>query len=276
MDRENDRNIRSNKSTYIRKRRRKRRTLSLISMFLLTIIALLLIVFLLFRIKLIKVENSITSTYTGEQIINASGLKEGQNLLAFSKKSIRKKILNKLPYIGNVKISRKLPNTVVLTISEKTDYVCIPYRGGYLIVSTDMQILSNAFVQQEGIPAVYGLVPLEFNPGDNLKAKDQGSVEALKAVLDQAARYNLIDKISAINVHDKLDVYMVYDERILIRFGSIAKLDYKFELLFETLTNKLNNDFSGNVNLSASKYVYVSEGEMRFPAGFFDIGFSDE
>ena len=255
-----------------KKRRRRRRAVSVILIFMLLIGAVTTIVILLFKIQEIKVENSITSMYTGNQIIAASGITKGDNLFAFKKKDVSEKILKSLPFIGEVSIKRRFPNTVVLVISETTDYVSIPYRGGYLIVSLDMKILNDTYVNQEGIPVIYGITPDSFIPGQALHAHDPATLEALAALLKQIEEYGWVDYISAINVRDKLDVYMVYDDRMLIRFGSIAKLDYKFELLQETMNSKLSDSFTGNINLATPKYVYVSEGEMRFPSSFFDIG----
>ncbi|MCL1830811.1 MAG: FtsQ-type POTRA domain-containing protein, partial [Oscillospiraceae bacterium] len=230
------------------------------------------IAIIFFKVSDIKVENSITSMYTGNQISTASGIVKGQNLFSFKKKDVVNRILKNLPYVGEVKVKRRFPGTVLLIISETTDYVNIPYRGGYLIVSLDMKILSDTFVAQEGIPTIYGIVPETFIPGQTLKASDDASLDALVSTLTLINDYGWTGRVTAINARDNLDVYMVYDDRILIRFGSVAKLDYKFELLKETMASKLSDDFSGNINLATPKYVYVSEGDMRFPARFFDIG----
>lgn len=255
-----------------RKRRRRRRSVSVALLtFLLAGVVWLIVVFL-FRIDEIKVENSITSVYTGNQIIAASGLEKGKNILSFKKSDISKRLIGQLPYLGRVDIERKLPGKVILKVSETTDYMGIPYRGGYLIVSNDMKILADVYNAPAEVPMVYGLTPTSFIPGNPLTAEDPGSLEGLRAVLEQIDAYKWFDKISVINVRDKLDVSIVYDDRIFVRIGSIAKIDYKFELFNETLRNQLNDDYTGNINLSTIKYVYATEGDMRFPAGFFDIG----
>ena len=255
----------------LKRRRRRRRIVSISFFIILMSIAIGLIVAFFFKVNDIKVENSITSMYTGNQIVTASGISKGQNVFSFKKKEVVSNILRSLPYIGEVTVKRRLPNTIVLVISETTDYVSIPYRGGYLIVSMDMRILSDTYIQQQGIPFVYGITPENYIPGQTLRAEDNGSLEALTEILKTIDEYKWVGHITSISVRDKLDTYIVYEDRILIRLGSIAKLDYKFELLKETMDTKLSSDFAGNINLSTPKYVYVSEGEMRFPSSFFDI-----
>ena len=271
MDRDGNKNERKQRKALQKKRRRRTRAVSITLIFLLLLTALISIGIVFFRVDNIKVENSVTSMYTGSQIIAASGISTGQNLFSVKKREVAADIIKKLPYIGDVTIKKRFPNTIILIISETTDYVSVPYRGGYLIVSPDMKILSDTYIQQEGIPTVYGIMPETFIPGQKLEASNPGSEEALSSLLKIIDSYMWLDYISAINVRDKLDLYMVYDNRILIRFGSISKLDYKFELLKETIETKLSSDFTGNINLATPKYVYVSEGEMRFPSAFFDI-----
>ena len=275
MERESENNDRLQRRINAKKRRRRRKTVSYTLIVLLLGVAFCSIILIFFKVKEVKVENSISSMYTGNQIVEASSISIGQNLFSFKKKTVSDSILKSLPYIGEVTIKRRLPNTVVLIISETTDYVSVPYRGGYLIVSMDMKILGDTYLQHEDIPAVYGVVPEKFNPGDILEAENKESIEGLSSLLKLIGIYNWTKKVTAINVRDKLDVYMVYDDRILVRFGSIAKLDYKFELLKETIETKLDDNFTGNINLATPRYVYVSEGEMRFPSSFFDIGFSE-
>ena len=238
-----------------------------------TLIAALVLMFVFFfKITEIKVENSVSSVYTGEQIIAASGIEKGKNIFALNKDDVSVRMIDKLPYLGKVAVEKKLPGTVVLKVSETTDYVGIPYRGGYLIVSSELKILSDTFVAPLDMPMIYGLTPVNFIPGGRLEADNPSTAEGLRAVLEQLENYGWFDKVSAINVRDKLDVSLVYDERIFIRFGSIAKLDYKFELCGEIIKSNLDEGFTGNINLSTGKYAYTTAGEMNFPAGYFDIG----
>jgi len=258
--------------TLLRKRKRRRRSIAAALMVLMLTAALILIINLFFRINEIKVENSISSVYTGEQIIAASGIEKGKNIFSLKKDDVARRLLDTLPYLGKVVVERSLPGTVVLKVSETTDYAGIPYRGGYLIVSSNMKILSDTFVAPVDMPIVYGLTPTNFIPGAALEADNPGSVEALNALMEQLDRYGWFNKVTAINVRDKLDVSAVYEDRIFIKLGSIARLDYKFELLNEVMRNNLDDDFTGNINLSTDKYAYTTEGEMIFPAGYFDIG----
>ncbi len=256
----------------LKKRKRRRRSFAFILMAVLIIGSLVAIYMLFFRISDIKVENSITSVYTGDQIIAASGLQKGDGIFSFKKDDVSLRLLGALPYIGKVTVVRKLPNTVVLKVSETTDYVGIPYRGGYLIVSGEMKILNDVYTAPVEMPLIYGITPTSFIPGSKLTAENPGSIEGLEAIIKQLNAYRWFDKISAINVRDKLDVSMVYDERIFVRIGSIGKIEGKFEMLNNLLRTKLAEDFTGNINLSTPGMAYESSGEMRFPQGFFDIG----
>lgn len=258
-----------------RRRKRRRRSITIILLVVLLIGAGVAINLIFFRVSEIKVENSITSIYTGQEIIEASGIEKGQNIFIFNKSEVSLKLLKELPYIGKVTITRKLPNTVVIKVSETTDYVGIPYRGGYLIVSSEMKVLSDSYTQPVEIPMIYGLTPTSFTPGETLTAEREQTIESLQLLIGQINAYGWFDSVTAINVRDKLDLSLIFENRIFVRIGSPSKIDYKFEFFNKILRENLSDEYIGNIDVSTAGMVREVAGEMRIPAGYFDIGTGD-
>lgn len=56
--------------------------------------------------------------YTAEEIIAASGVEIGDNLFQMNKNQISQRILQQLPYIGEVSPQRSLPSTLTLQVKE--------------------------------------------------------------------------------------------------------------------------------------------------------------
>lgn len=70
--------------------------------------------------KVEKIEVAGVDKYTVEQVQNASKIMNGSNLLSLNKAQIASKILSKLPYISEVRIGIRLPDTVVIEVKETT------------------------------------------------------------------------------------------------------------------------------------------------------------
>ena len=69
-----------------------------------------------FRVEVVSVEGN--HRYTREEIAEVAGIQQGDNLYAWNKFQVAQRLLQTLPYIGEVSIRRVLPSTVVITVSE--------------------------------------------------------------------------------------------------------------------------------------------------------------
>ncbi len=103
-------------------KRRKRKALKrniIIFIFLIVILITLSLKLKIFDVETIIVEgNNIISS---EEIISTSTLEKGNNIFYINTKKIIKKIHDN-PYIKNVKISRRLPNTIILNVEERSAF----------------------------------------------------------------------------------------------------------------------------------------------------------
>ena len=69
-----------------------------------------------FRVEQVVVTGN--SRYTQEEIIEVTGIEQGDNLYGWNKFAIAQRLRETLPYIGEVSIRRALPSTVVITVVE--------------------------------------------------------------------------------------------------------------------------------------------------------------
>lgn len=97
---------------------------------------------MLFPVKTVTVSGE--TRYGAQEIIAASGLSEKSNLFTFSGTRVTERIQKSLPYIGEVKITRQLPDAVQIEIcSERTEFACFPAQDGYYAVSEDFVVLAR-------------------------------------------------------------------------------------------------------------------------------------
>ena len=71
---------------------------------------------LFFRVDTIEVTGM--ERYTAQEIINASGVETGDNLFLLNKYSVDQDIKAALPYIEELRINRRLPDTLVIQVQE--------------------------------------------------------------------------------------------------------------------------------------------------------------
>ncbi len=69
-----------------------------------------------FRVEQVVVTGN--SRYTQEEIVEVTGIEQGDNLYGWNKFAIAQRLRQTLPYIGEVTIRRALPSTILITVVE--------------------------------------------------------------------------------------------------------------------------------------------------------------
>ena len=69
-----------------------------------------------FQVETIAVVGN--SRYTAQEVIDASGVQVGDNLFQMNKNQISQRILQQLPYVGEVSPQRGLPSTLTIQVTE--------------------------------------------------------------------------------------------------------------------------------------------------------------
>ena len=92
----------------------------------------------LFNVRYFEVQGN--NYYTAAQVQDLAGLSTGINTFK-QKLAPAKEALIADPYIKNVSINRKLPNTVVISIEERAEYACVPFENQYALIDCEGTVL---------------------------------------------------------------------------------------------------------------------------------------
>ena len=110
-----------------------------------------------FRVNAIQVEGNVR--YTPEEIIDASGIRIGDNLIALSRSRISTGIRAQLPYVEGVAIHRSYPDKLVIRVTERVASASVDSAEGRWLISSQGKLLekdngSVGTVQVAGLTAV--------------------------------------------------------------------------------------------------------------------------
>ena len=97
---------------------------------------------LFFRVDSVEIEGN--QRYTTEEIRKESGVEVGDNLFLMNKYRIAGNLLSKLPYIEQVRISRHLPDQLVIQVTECTTVLAVTQSGSTWLVSPSGKIVAQA------------------------------------------------------------------------------------------------------------------------------------
>lgn len=178
----------------------------------------------------------------------------GENLFGFDAKENEDAIAAALPYLETVSVTRKLPDTVMITVTPATEYATIETEQGWVVLSRGMKVLRVAGELPPDmlvIQGTYGQAPV---PGQPLTLAEPEKLEALKNVLQKIEQQGLVP-VTQINVSNMREISFLYEGRIRVLLGTVNDLDYKLEWAWRLITPQTEESLlatdSGTLDVSS-------------------------
>lgn len=173
--------------------------------------------------------------YSEDAVIIASGIELGQSILLVDKSKVASRINTRLPYVQSVQIERRLPGTVVITVTEGKAAASVrsEYDEFWLIDDKGKlmeQVNEDRAASVTQISGVSALLPVA---GDQIRLsqEDQQRLDVALELLQQLERYDLAERIVSIDVTQLYNIVMYYTDQFEIQLGSTEELDYKIKYL---------------------------------------------
>ncbi len=264
LSRDEIRNINSRKRRHRQKRIRLALYTVLLVCFIAVAVGLSLTVF--FNIGQIEVKGS--DVYGESDIIKASQIKTGDNLFLVNTNSCEKKITNKLPYIGEAKITRKLPSTLIIECKSTREYAAFDCEEGYILIDENGKVLStNATVLREGVAYITGIYPVDATLCRTVEFESEETLQNITHILT-AVKNADIEKINYLDITDISCVILMYDDRILLKAGSLVNFENKMLRAREAIRSEeqRNASVEGTLDLTIDPYAYFRKGKVERPA----------
>lgn len=211
-----------------------------------------------FRVNNITVVGN--SRYTAQEIIDASGIQMGDNLIALPKSKIASRILSGLPYVRSVVPRRALPDGVVLTVTEHAAAAAVTDGSGWWYISAQGKLLEKSGTA--GAMRVTGLTAVDPRLGEKLAVSEEEAarlnyVLSLLAVLEERDWLGDCSALDCSNTGVLLLDYLGFH----LKMPTTSDFSYNFSLLegaFES--GRVSREDSGTCDFT------VSEGKMVYSA----------
>ena len=252
----------SNKNTHIGVRKRK--ILSIIKILIITgiFIAGIILFFKssIFNIKSINVKIENNNILTESQIKDLSMINLGQNMYSISKKNSIQSIKSN-PYVESVKIKRSIPDKLQIEVKERTVKFQLQLDNEYIYIDEKGIILEKSKEKKDCI-VVTGFKTLDLIEGTKLNDEDLESLSAVIEILKEAENNGIRDYITSINIENKSDYKIYFDELgKIVHLGDIKSINSKFTYVVKILEVKQSyqGEIFVNVDLNNGEYPYFRE-----------------
>ncbi len=230
---------------------------------------------LFFRVETIEVAGA--DKYTPYMIQQASGLEPGDALLTISEARVASRIISKLPYVDRVKVQRKLPDTVQISLTElQVTYAVADETEQWWLISSDGRAVepiseqkARSYTRVVGLhirtpeqgTAVSALAETEGEAAKTQQEADE-HLAILKSLMTALEAECIIGQIDQIDVSNGKDLRLFYPSLLTVRLGDTNRLEHKIRYMAAAV-EQLTQTTGGLLDVS----LEYTENAVFTPAG---------
>ena len=244
-----------------KKRMRRRRWITGFFAILFALAGIILSLTVFFKITDVVVEGDI-NIHTQQEILDVAGIEKGTNLFRFNANAKEDEIWETLTYIESVNIRRKLPGTVVIEVTETKKLFAMEHKGQYVVVSNNLKILDISANIPDQVAKVIGISAIDPVKGEALTYEETENITCFFDLVGLLDTYELLQGVTEIDITDKLNYTMIYENRIKIMIGTANNLELKVRKIQAMITEKIEPDEQGFLDVSYSKRIIFKHGDI--------------
>jgi cell division protein FtsQ len=239
------------------RRRRKGRFAFLYKLLTFLVICGVIVAALAVFFKVDQVEVTGNTRYTGEEVVEASGVSVGDNLFLLNKYEVAGRITENLAYVESVRISRRMPDTLCIEIGECEYTAGVEQDGQLWMLCAPGKLVEAASPEEAGSCAlVTGLTLQDPQVGQMIESEDTNVKDQLLDILAMLSQKGMFSQVQEIHLEDPGMITIRYMGNFVVQFPWHADFDYKLDYLAAVM-EKLEENERGTINL-------MQDGEARF------------
>lgn len=217
----------------IRRRRAVKRTLGLILVLAVVVAAVVASMKLLFVVRSTQVTGS--NIFTEKEILDFLAIPQEENIFTINSDRLSSSLVEEFTYIESVQVNKRLPDRIEIQITDCTESFYTTADNSCTVYSQGFKQLRNS--TQPPVGAVW--LDIEMDNADKL--------DTVKKLLTLFEKYSF-DLVTGISVSDDGMIFVTYDNRFDIDFGTMLDIDYKIKMCKKVLDEKIPTGEKGTID----------------------------
>lgn len=171
-----------------------------------------------------------TSEKTPQEVVTASGLVSGRNMLSIEEEEVARALArdHSIVFKG---MQKEYPSTIYLYVEERRvaaamQWLGILYKLDYegVVMSVERDQDASAY---QGLPTVTGMMSTEVQVGQCISPRTAGQLEAYCEIVKELDLQMYADQVAEINLADPDNIYLLTVEGVTARLGSADYMQAK-------------------------------------------------
>ncbi len=188
--------------------------------------------------------------YEKNELAGISGIQPGDKLYSVDLDAAKERILESCPYVDEITIKRKFPNTVVFDVSDKTAHWYVELSGDYYALDGELYVIEetvsnekfvNAGVPRLALPNLKRLMCGELPQFGESENEVKKALELIAAVQSTAFK----SRLTLVDMESRFDVNIVVDGKYKVYMGDISNTEEKLRAVESILDTERVKEYTG-------------------------------
>ena len=191
-----------------------------------------------------------TESFTPEQVIQLSGIRDRQSIFTVSAEGIQTQFArNRYLVLDAMQIN--YPNELVLHVHERKPRAAITRLGRLALLDEEGWILELDREMAEGIPLITGVDAVALVAGQPINSRIPAQVTGLRTILHELILQAVIDHIEEINLANVDNLYLMTRSGMKVELGTADDMESKIGMMRGTLTELAKEGiYSGTLDVA--------------------------
>ena len=243
-----------------RKRSKKKKTAFLQRAIPIVVAIAIVVGFVLYVFRLQHLYFDNLTGYPPEEVFAATGIRKNQLIFLINRDTLRRNLAREFPYIEDIRVELKLPDTVHLVFEEDCALFYTVLYGEYFVISESLRVLER-YDREEDVPSGLRCILLPSVSyavvGFDLSFFDATFGSFLKSFLDTLESQSFYSKVNSMDLSNRNYLSITYENRLIFDLGSDADIETKF-LFVKSIIKELGAAEKGTVTLIDNKKAVFS------------------
>lgn len=223
----------------------------------------LLIGYYMLQVRHVKVVGA--EIFTESDITKLANIPANTEMLRVDEKQIKTNIESN-PYLELKSLDYELPDTVVLTISERSPAALLAVGNSYLLMDRQFVVLKAKDSADAGkYPVIAGISMKKADIGKQINTPDAAKIPAATAILDELKKQDVTDLITQISLKDINNILFKTKNGPDVLFGQPGNEAAKIAWVKKLLPDLISQGKSTGV-LDVTPGTFATYGGNHMPA----------
>lgn len=202
---------------------------------------------------------------TPQQVVIASGLARGHNMLSIEEKDIAKAMEQDHTIIFKG-MQKEYPSTIYLYIEERKVVAAMQWLGMLYTLDGQGMVMTveNSSILPSGLPVVTGFKSNSVMVGQLLDVREARQLEAYQLIMYELEQQAYANQISAVNLADADNLYLVTLEGVTVRLGDAEHMEDKIGAVRTCMSHLRQLNVTGGILDVADVEDLHGENEAKY------------